>query len=221
MPLRKQAGNMYPFVTHTWNPIKGKCSHDCVYCYMKRFPQKPIRLDERELKTDLGKDNYIFVGSSTDMFAQDVPESWIMDVITRCSIAWPWNDYLFQSKNPLRFYDFNEWFPQFVVLGTTIETNRLNYDLYSKNTPDVYARSAALSTWRGGKMVTIEPIIDFDLGAMMALVMRCNPKWVNIGADSQGHNLPEPPAGKVRELIEELGKFTEVKLKANLKRLFA
>ena len=70
-------------------------------------------------------------------------------------------------------------------------------------------------------MVTIEPIIDFDLGAMMALVMRCNPEWVNIGADSRCHNLPEPSADKIDALINELRKFTEVKLKANLKRLYS
>ena len=27
---------MYPWVTHTWNPLAGRCKHDCNYCYMKR-----------------------------------------------------------------------------------------------------------------------------------------------------------------------------------------
>ena len=40
---------MYPWVTHTWNVIKGKCPHDCSYCYMKRFPQGELRFDEKEL----------------------------------------------------------------------------------------------------------------------------------------------------------------------------
>lgn len=35
MALTKSRGNMYPFVTHTWNAIKGMCFHDCPYCYMK------------------------------------------------------------------------------------------------------------------------------------------------------------------------------------------
>ena len=30
--LNRQKGNMYPWITHTWNPIKGKCPHDCTYC---------------------------------------------------------------------------------------------------------------------------------------------------------------------------------------------
>lgn len=33
MALTKSRGNMYPFVTHTWNAIKGICFHDCPYCY--------------------------------------------------------------------------------------------------------------------------------------------------------------------------------------------
>jgi molybdopterin converting factor small subunit len=33
--------------------------------------------DEKELKTDLGKGNFIFVGSSCDMWAQNIPEEWI------------------------------------------------------------------------------------------------------------------------------------------------
>ena len=28
MALTKSRGNMYPFVTHTWNAIKGICFHD-------------------------------------------------------------------------------------------------------------------------------------------------------------------------------------------------
>ena len=75
MTLRKSKGNMYGFVTHTWNPIKGKCIHDCCYCYMKRFPQRDLRIDESEFKTDLGVDNYIFVGSSTDIFAEKFPKN--------------------------------------------------------------------------------------------------------------------------------------------------
>jgi hypothetical protein len=32
---RSADGNMYAFVTHTGNPIKELCPHDCSYCYMK------------------------------------------------------------------------------------------------------------------------------------------------------------------------------------------
>ena len=94
MALNKQAGDMYGFVTHTWNAIKGKCMHDCCYCYMKRFPQKELWFDEKELKTDLGTGNFIFVGSSTDMFADNVPDEWIRKVLDYCRTFN--NTYLFQ-----------------------------------------------------------------------------------------------------------------------------
>jgi len=220
--LRESKGNMYVFVTHTWNPIKGRCAHDCVYCYMKRFPQNEIRLDDKELKTDLGKGNFIFVGSSTDMFAHNVPVEWVRAVLDRC-----WEDsenqYLFQSKNPGRFLSslvvgrLSRFKP---VLGTTIETNRLNYNL--SKAPDVYARANAVQRLANNgfqTMVTIEPIADFDLEPLVDLVARCQPEWVNIGADSKNYGLPEPDKEKIDALIVELQKFTEVKVKDNLSRL--
>jgi len=197
---------------------------------MKRFPQNELRLDEKELKTDLGEGNFIFVGSSTDMFASTVPSWWISAVLDRCwqaAIDVPidlLNEYLFQSKNPVRFM------ASFIasrlrrikpILGTTIETNRPNYGL--SKAPDVYARAAAMQRLSDGgfwTMVTIEPIVDFDLEPLVELVKRCAPAWVNIGADSQRHNLPEPSSDKIQALIEGLESFTEVKLKTNLNRLY-
>ena len=82
--MNESKGNMYGFVTHTWNPIKGKCSHDCSYCYMKVYKQSPLHLVEKELTDDLGSGNFVFVGSSTDMFAEDVPADWIIKVIDAC-----------------------------------------------------------------------------------------------------------------------------------------
>ena len=37
MGLNLSKGDMYKFVNYTWNPIKGKCLHDCSYCYMKQI----------------------------------------------------------------------------------------------------------------------------------------------------------------------------------------
>ncbi len=68
-------------------------------------------------------------------------------------------------------------------------------------------------------LLTIEPILDFDLKEFVDMIRDINPKWVNIGADSQRHNLPEPTREKVDDLIKELKKFTEIKEKSNLKRL--
>ncbi len=216
--LNPSKGNMYSFVTHTWNVIKGKCPHDCSYCYMKRFKQNDIRFDRKEFKTDLGKGNFIFVGSSCDMFAEAISNDWITEVLDFCADK-P-NRYLFQTKNPKRMYlEFIEHMPFDAVLGTTIETNRI-YRQMGK-TPHPVERAEHISHMSDGwdTMVTIEPVMDFDLLELSGLIRDCNPKWVNIGADSQGHNLPEPNGKKINQLITELKKFTEVKLKDNLKRL--
>ena len=89
---------------------------------MKRWgKQNPIRFDEKELNTDLGEDNFIFVGSSNDMFAEGVPKEWIEKTIAHC-YKYEKNKYLFQTKNPKEFW---RWcFPAGTVLGTTIESNR-------------------------------------------------------------------------------------------------
>ncbi len=71
------------------------------------------------------------------------------------------------------------------------------------------------------RMITVEPIMEFDINGFVELIKECQPDQVNIGADSGRHNLPEPPKGKVLELIQELKKFTTVVEKKNLGRLVA
>jgi len=212
---------MYPFVTHTWNPIKG-CKHDCVYCYVKDLAKRygyslEPRIVERALKTNLGKNNFIFVGSTSDMFGVWIPASWIGKVFEHCRKYD--NKYLFQSKNPRRFFGFFDELPIKTVLGTTIETNR-DYPEISK-APKVSERVSAMFELpaRYEKMVSIEPILDFDLHQFASQIESIKPSFVSIGADSKGHDLPEPGGEKVKELIERLQSFTEVKIKKNLKRL--
>lgn len=218
MALKKQRGNMYEFVTHMWSPIKGKCSHDCSYCYMKRWKLPPLHIDKKEMRTNLGEGNFIFVCHTCDMFAEDVPKEWITRVLSKCQNYF--NSYLFQTKNPSRLFEFLESYPPKRVYGTTIETNR---NIVKTNAPPVFERAKALSELRRIKqttMVTIEPIFDFDLDDLVELVVLANPEWVNIGADSKGHNLPEPSAEKVKMLIEILQEKTTVKLKRNLQRIY-
>ncbi|KKN26094.1 hypothetical protein LCGC14_0878110 [marine sediment metagenome] len=221
MMLKKQKGNMYEFVTHMWSPIRGKCSHDCSYCYMKQWgEQPPLHIDEKGLMTDLGQGNFIFVCHTCDLFAKDVPGEWIIKVLEMLRI-YQTNRYLLQSKNPSRFMDFRGLLPNKVLLGTTIETNR---DIVESKAPSVAQRAHALNTLSVlgySTMVTIEPIFDFDLDELLDLIVYANPEWVNIGADSKGHGLPEPSAEKIHTLTDHLGKYTKVKLKRNLKRICA
>ena len=217
MVLNKQKGNMYGFVTDTWNTVKGKCPHDCSYCYMKVFPQNNIRFDEKELETDLGKGKTIFIGSSTDMWADSILISWIARILNHIE-KYPNNTYLFQSKNPRRFIGWNDRLKKSnVIIGTTIETNRENK--FTGGQP-IRDRAKSMAMLEGCRtFVTIEPIMDFDLDELVFLIKGIQPEFVNIGADSKNHKLPEPSCLKTEALINELSKFTKVNQKDNLKRL--
>ena len=219
---------MYEFVTHTWNTVKGECFHDCSYCYMKRWGHlKPVRFDTKELKTDLGEGNFIFVGSSCDMWAKNIPDEWILKTIEKC-YEHSSNKYLFQTKNPNRIFDFATDLSGLEFhICTTIESNR-HYLEIMKNSPLPNERASAMNEiahefnfgFPNKQMyVTIEPIMDFDLKEMVYLIETCLPAQVNIGADTSKSGLPEPPKEKIFELISALEKFTIVHQKSNLKRL--
>jgi len=214
--MRESKGNMFEWVTHTWSPIVGECSHKCSYCYMRKFPQKPIHLKENVLAENLGVKNVIFVCSGTDLFADDVPSLWIVRVLDACK-KYNSNTYLFQTKNPKRYLDFKEMFPKNTYFGVTIETNEeFNLD----KSPTRKSRADYIRKLNSPNVVlTIEPIMQFELEPFVRMIREIKPLWVNIGADSQGHNLPEPNREKIIELVARLKEFTEIKKKVNLERL--
>lgn len=217
--IRESKGNMYSWVTHTWNTVKGECPHGCTYCYMKRWgTQTPVRFDYDELKTDLGSGNIIFVGSSCDLFAEAIPSEWIHNTLQHCNI-YDSNEYLFQSKNPKGFaYIRQHQIPKY-RLCTTIETNRV-YPKEMQLSPSPMERALALSKYvLDYRYVTIEPIMDFDIDELVTLIEMIAPDQVNIGADSGNNDLPEPSKDKVISLIEELSRFTTIDRKTNLARL--
>ena len=224
MGLNKSAGNMYNFVDATWTPLSGACSHFCTYCYvqnLKRYPELKAkysgvpRIAERELETDLGQGRFIFVCSTNDLFAEAVPSEMIEQVLAHCSKYD--NRFLFQSKNPRRFWHFVNAFPPKTMLGTTLETNR-EYGL--SQAPMVWERVGWFSpSLPFPKMVSIEPILDFDLDVFPHWIELIQPEFVSVGADSKGHGLPEPSREKVEGLLIALAGFTEAKQKKNLERL--
>lgn len=232
MFLNVSKGNMYTFVTHTWNPIKGKCYHDCSYCYMKKIDPdaQPIRLVESELQGDFGENKFIFVGSSTDMFAQDVKDEWIKSVLDFCfektvnQSPQERTRFMFQTKNPQHLLQFISH-PLFnverkqVVVCTTLETNRHYPDLMN-NAPLPQARAEAMEAIAKAGIetyVTIEPIMNFDLNEFIMLIKRCNPAQVNIGKNTN-KEVKMPPhlkLGKIADLILQLRSFADVHIKKN------
>ena len=221
MPLNKSTGNMYSFITHTWNTIKGECPHGCSYCYMKRWgKQPPLHFDEKELKTDLGKGNFIFVGSSCDMFAENIPFDYVHKTLEHCK-KYTENEYLLQTKNTDKLAMFVQMLNEYFSLCTTLETNRI-YKEIMNNSPSIIDRVLSFARIPAErKYITVEPIMDFDLPEFIEMIQHCKPVQVSIGADSshKRNKLPEPPKEKILALIEELEKFTSVVQKKNLRRL--
>lgn len=243
MPLNIAKGQMYGFITHTWSAVKGICPHQCSYCYMRdKWPQMQApRLVESELKTkhisyeksiikDIGdlfgggketdviKPLSIFVSSGIDLFAPTINCDWIAETI-RHIIKFPSNTYLLQSKNPARFADFR--YPDNTILCTTIETNRYYAEIMG-TCPNPFERMACFyGLEHDKKMVTIEPVIDFDINIMLDWMIKLQPEQINIGADSGNNHLPEPSKEKLVEFIRLL-KINNLKvfLKPNLNRLF-
>jgi len=117
--------DMYNFVDDKWNPVKGKCPYNCVYCYMKRFKkaQSPLRLDASEFRS-LGRGNTYFVCSGCDLFHPDVPEKWIEEIAKFMRDNDPSINYILHTKNPKRLYGFGlNVFPANASLCVTVESN--------------------------------------------------------------------------------------------------
>ena len=213
---------MYGFVTHTWNAIKGKCPFDCSYCYMKKWGNlKAPRLDESEFKTDLGSGNFIFVGSSIDMWHPDISKLGMLTIWEHLK-KYPKNKYLFQSKDPWQFESWMHTWPDYfegidAVFATTIETNRNYYDI--SNAPPPSERADTIKgfkeDWGYPIMITVEPVLDFDLDEFVALLKSTNADQINIGAVTGGYKLPEPSKEKLQALIGAIMPH----LKSNIKRL--
>jgi DNA repair photolyase len=147
----------------------------------------------------------------------------IDEILSHCR-NYPDNEYVFQTKDPARawatFDDYN--FPRNFIIGTTIETNRSMADI--SRAPGAGIRACAIGQFASDRQrtfITIEPILDFDPDVLAEWIIEARPAFVNIGADSKGCGLPEPPHEKVMELIGLLNKAgVTIRKKINLARLF-
>lgn len=248
MGLRKAKGNTYSDVDWLWSPLVGGCGHQCNYCYaMKnclRFGKEWALLPHWASEGFKGSgdtriwkgfpflpEGKIFVCDTTDLFAENVLSVWIENIL-----EWCWfinahygdiqqNQFIFCTKNPERYFEFNYIFERFlngqISFGITLETNRDTRSWSHAPIPEERARSFAkfISEGQYCSFVSIEPIMDFDQSELLDMIEHIKPEKVYIGADSKKCNLPEPSIEKIAELDKSLRAFTEVRIKSNLKRL--
>jgi len=239
MPIKESRGNMYPWVDATHSRLGGECQHKCSYCYVgssrfgraKRYcgairlldQESSIKYDKQTLTRVCGKfPATIFVEHMNDLFAENVPSIFILDVLENCC-KYPENTYVLQTKNPKRFIDFLEECPPQRIFGTTIESNR-HYPDVMGNSPTPKDRYDAMMCLPLDErvFVTLEPILDFDVDVLANWVADIAPEFLNLGADSKGQGLKEPTVAKIMQLVDKLNEFgIELREKSNLSRLKA
>jgi len=219
--IKKSEGNMFKFVTHTWNPIKGKCYHECSYCYAKQEGDLVFKPGARDVNLDDYR-NY-FVCSNTDLFSERVPTEMIRKILRRTR-AFQNNTYLFHTKNPARVIPFVNELPEKCSVGVTIETD-IHYPGTMGNCPTPFERAsdAGLLKRMGVPiMVTIEPVMHFRHHEFQELIGSIRPFQINIGADSKGNPMVEPRMCDLVMLLRELylrePEETVIHLKDNLEK---
>ena len=211
---------MFHKVTRTWNPITG-CLHYCVYCWARRLAEgrlkntkkysegfKP-RFHPEELRKKFKPGEFVFVADMGDMFGKWVPKEWILKVLEVVK-RYPGTTFLLLTKNPKRYLDFYRVLEGLdnVVLGATIETD--DDVLYFKHRisrapmPCNRFQYMELAPTIGRTMLSIEPILDFDLNIFLDKILKVEPEFVYVGYDNYNNKLHEPPLHKTMELIDQL-----------------
>ena len=197
MPLKKTSGNMYDWVTHTHSHLGGECPHRCSYCYTQqnKFGVAPryqgkirliekellVKYDEKTLKKDGGiYPGIIFIEHMNDLFADEVDYKIIGRVMEHCRKHSD-NTYVFQTKNPLRAFEFISIFPPKYIIGTTIESNR-SYNISRAPFPDARFQGIKNFSMCGvDTFITIEPVMDFDVDTFAEKIIQAKPSFINIG----------------------------------------
>ncbi len=217
--MMKNKNNMYALSAMQWNPFAG-CLHNCTYCrpsfqaQLKRWAKQkcsrcyqytphthPERLTQKLPRTHYMQ--FIFTCANGDI--SFCPRDYIKKIIQRIRQE-SGKTFLLQTKNPAMLDGFV--FPKNVVLGTTIETNRdRGYSLFSKAPLPSQRYKDFLRVSHPFKMITVEPVMDFDIDVMIDWISNINPCMVWLGYDSKHTGmLPEPSIDKVRRLHWELSK---------------
>ena len=227
------SSNMYPN-TKTWNPFVG-CRFDCVYCEpsfkrqlkrvafkikctkcfdyvphlhhprMRRIPSAPI----------------VFVCGTGDITF--CPSWYVRTIFKAIDKHRPRKEktYYFQSKNPIVFNKYLDWFNENqdkVILLTTLETNRdEGYEKISKAPPPSKRFKDFYELDYPRKVVTIEPVLDFDPSGFadwfLDFVEQESLEYVWFGFDSKKCSLPEPTINKAQRFVTFLIDYCDIEVR--------
>lgn len=189
-------GSAIEWTEATWNPVRGctKVSAGCKHCYAETFAERfrgvkghpyeqgfDVRLVPEALDLPLRwrKPRRIFVNSMSDLFHEEVPESFIVDVFATMMEA---RRHVFQvlTKRPERMRDFLASRPSErptlpnVWLGTSVEDQAAA----DERIPHLLATPAAV------RFLSCEPLLGpVDLDMVVTEGTGCL-DWVIVGGES-------------------------------------
>jgi DNA repair photolyase len=214
---------MFNIVTATWNPITG-CLYNCNYCWARNLAATKLKnshrysqgfkpsLNEKEFNSKFGIGDLIFVSDMGDMFGKFTPTHWIRQVLDYIR-QFPEADFLFMTKNPNRYLELLPQIPENTILGATIETDSdeiVQTDkLSTAPLPSQRYEAMKALDW-SRKMVSIEPILDFNLNTFSKWIEDIAPFIVYVGYDNYNHKLREPTLEQTIKLINRLSETSLV-----------
>jgi DNA repair photolyase len=214
---KKTNGKMFNIVTVTWNPISG-CFFNCVYCWAKELALTKLKnshrysrgfkpsLNESEFRLKFSSGDLVFVSDMGDMFGDFIPEAWIKRVLDHIR-QFPEADFLFMTKNPKRYLTLLPYIPRNAILGVTIETTKdeimQNDKISIAPLPTKRYEAMKALDW-DKKMLSIEPILDFDLNTFTKWIDEINPFIIYVGYDNYSNKLREPTLKETTKLLNML-----------------
>jgi protein gp37 len=191
--------------THaTWNPVRGctKVSPGCKHCYAEAFAERwrgvaghayeqgfDLRLVPEKLEEPLcwRRPRMIFVNSMSDLFHEDVPETFIQEVFD-VMVRAHWHTFQILTKRSARLRELAtrlRWQAN-IWQGVSVENDR-----YTCRIEDLREVPAAV------RFLSIEPL----LGPIPRLPLT-GISWVIVGGESGPHHRPIDPSW-VREIRDQ------------------
>ncbi len=215
---KKISSRMYAN-TKTWNPFVG-CKYECEYCkvsFQRQYKRRGKKNHDcyyfiphvhEERLNKIPNSEIVFVSGFGDIsFCPKEYTKKIINSIIIKNLKRPDTIYYLQSKNPQYFKNFINILPNNVIILITLETNRdKNYNLFSKAPVPSKRYKDFVELDYPRKVITIEPIMDFDLEIFSEWLINAKPEYIWLGFNSRPKqvNLDEPKNDKVKNLIKIL-----------------
>lgn len=176
----------------TWNPVTGctKVSSGCANCYAQTFAERfrgvanhpyeqgfDLRLWPSRLELPLSwkKSKRIFVNSMSDLFHEDVPDKFILDVFDVMRRA-HWHTFQILTKRADRLAKLNsklDWTNN-IWMGTSVESEDYIWRIHDLGFTDAHVKFLSIEPLLGP--ISVLPLNDVD--------------WVIVGGESGPKSRP-------------------------------